>query len=115
MSLTAPEQTAVVTADFGPILASGTAITAVALVSMTVWPDASFPAQDPDPASRVLGAAEVIASPTTGATNAAIAQMVGNFLPNVRYAIKIAGTASDGTEPELWQYITADYPGMPGT
>lgn len=115
MSLTSPEQTAVVTADFGPILAPGVTITSVALVSMTVWPDASFPAQDQNAAGRILGAPQVVASPKTGAPNAAIAQMVGNFLPNVRYAISIIGTASDGSEPELWQYMTADYPGMPGT
>ncbi|MGH7067170.1 MAG: hypothetical protein ACREFO_10290 [Acetobacteraceae bacterium] len=115
MSLTAPGQTAVVTADFGPMLAAGATIVAVALVSMTVWPNSSHPAQDPDVTARVLGAPQIVASQKTGVANGAIAQKVGNFLPNVRYAITIAGTASDGTEPELWQYMTADYPGMPGS
>ncbi|MGH7068278.1 MAG: hypothetical protein ACREEU_10900 [Acetobacteraceae bacterium] len=115
MSLTSPEQTAVVTADFGPMLESGVTITAVALVSMTVWPNSSHPAQDPEAASRIIGPPEVVASPKTGVANAAIAQKIGNLLENVRYAIRIAGTASDGTEPELWEYMTADYPGMPGS
>ncbi|MGH7117803.1 MAG: hypothetical protein ACREFP_02210 [Acetobacteraceae bacterium] len=114
MSLTSPDQTAVIIADFGPILPNGVTLVAASFVSMTVWPAPEFPAQDQNPSSRILGAPVVVPSPYTRTQNAAIAQMVGHLQPDVRYAIQIAGFATDGSEPELWQYLTADYPGMLG-
>ena len=113
-SLTSPAETGVVTADFGRMLAAGVTITSVNTVSIGVFPNLYFPGQDAAAASRLLGAPQIVASPSTGAASAAIAQRVGTFLPAVRYAIQIIGNASDGSVPELWQYWTADYPGMPG-
>lgn len=112
--LTSPSETAVVTADFGPMLAAGATITGVSTITMSVEPNLYFPAQDSSAASRILGEPEIVASPTTGAANAAIAQRIGGLVAGVRYAIEIVGVASDGTAPVLWQYLTADYPGMPG-
>lgn len=119
MSLTSPTQTATVTADFGPMLPDGVTISSVSSVTMTVWPNAYFPAQDASPGSRILGSAQIgpspASSPTAGRASAAVLQMVGNFVKAVRYAIAIAAEGSDGNTYELWQYWTADYPGMPGT
>lgn len=119
MSLTSPNQTATVTADFGPMLPTGVTIASVTSVTMTVQPNAYFPGTDSSPSSRILGSPQIgespAGSPTAGRANAAVLQQVGKFVETVRYAIDIAALGSDGNTYELWQYWTADYPGMPGT
>ena len=92
--------TRVITFDFGAVW-PGITISAPT-VTMVVDPSSMVP--DGSPASRLLGSASVVASPSTGAANQAVQQLVGNFTGAV-YRLGCYANGSDGSTPELWQTI----------
>jgi hypothetical protein len=82
-----------ITFDFGPALGTGVSITSVDFTSCVV-----VQGVDPDAASRIINppAPALIASPATGAPNAAVVLLVGEMLAGVNYQLQCVVVTSDG-------------------
>jgi trimeric autotransporter adhesin len=93
-----------VTFDYGLILASGATITSAttscAVVSGT----------DATPSQRITGSPSITTSLQTGASNAAVSQLVGGMVAGVTYRLQCVATTSDGQSLSLWTHLTCQAP-----
>lgn len=94
-----------VTFDFGLILVAGVTITGVTSLTCEV-----VSGTDPNPASRLVGSAAIVASPNSGGANQAVAQLVGTMLGGVTYRLQCVATSSDGQTISLWNHLTCQTP-----
>ena len=79
-----------VTFDFGPGVSAGVIIETVVAIHCY-----SLDGSDSTPASRILGAATIIASPGTGQANQAVYQLFGNMIAGL-YLVQAVVQTSDG-------------------
>jgi len=80
-----------VTFDFAPELAAGT--TVVSVIAITCADTFGI---DPTPSARIIGAPVLAPSPSTGAANQAVRQMIGTMIGLERYRLQCLANISDG-------------------
>jgi hypothetical protein len=96
-------ETATIIFDFAPITQGETlsgAPTLSCVVSQGV---------DPEPASRLIGAASIVPSPSTGDPALAVSQQIGTMIGGVLYALQCIATAAPNA-PSLWARILCVQP-----
>lgn len=76
--------------DYGMVLAPGETILSVAQMLCNL-----VSGLDSTPSSRLVGGAQIVNSPTTGAARAAVLQRFGNVNPGCDYALQCVATTSD--------------------
>jgi hypothetical protein len=91
--------------DFGPALAAGVTITGVADLACAVYQGA-----DDSPASRLLGAPQIVASSATGAASAQVNQLFGTMVAGTTYRLQCLVTTSDGQTLSLWTHVASSAP-----
>lgn len=94
-----------VTFDYGILLAAGVVLTGAPTLTCDV-----YSGTDPAPSSRLLGAAAFVASPNSGASNAAVAQLVGTMVAGVTYRLQCVCATSDGQNLSLWNHLSCQAP-----
>jgi hypothetical protein len=94
-----------VTWDFGPMLQPGVTIQSVASLTCSV-----FFGADPSPASRLIGGFQIGVSPSSGAPNQAVYQLVGGMLDGVIYRLLCVVQTSDGQQPSGWTRLICRAP-----
>jgi hypothetical protein len=79
--------------DFSERLAANEVLTGGGAWTLIVTPDSA--AQDPSPASRLIGAPS-LGPNLSGIASCQVAQLVGNLVANVKYRISATVTTSSG-------------------
>lgn len=85
-----------VTFDFGTFLQSGITITSITSVACSVYQGA-----DPSAASRVVGAPQIGASPSTGQNSQAVLVLVGTMIGGTIYTLQCQVMTSDNQAPSV--------------
>lgn len=99
-------ETVTLTFDFGPWLDKNVTISSVTSVTA-----AAFNGTDGSANSRMVSTPTIVASPYTGAANAAVLQKMGNNPINgVTYRVDAVVATSDGQTLNLWAHIKAQTP-----
>lgn len=94
-----------ITFDFGPELTPSVTITTVTGVTCAL-----HSGTDATPANRIIGAAQIADSPTNGAANAAVLQLVGGMVAGAKYKLQAVVNTSDGQTLSLWTRISCIQP-----
>jgi hypothetical protein len=95
-----------VTFDYGRVLVAGVTIVSATVTCVVE----SGSGTDLTPGARLVGSPVVIASPRTGATRAAIAQLVGNCQADVVYQFQCVAATTDGQLLSLWGRLSCIAP-----
>lgn len=96
-----------VTFDFAGVIKQGETLSGTPTIICTNA--TSTLVQDPTPAVRLIGAAVIGPSPTTGAANTAVLQQIGTMVADVVYVLQCIATDTPDT-PSLWARIPCIQP-----